>query len=97
MTADVEIHPSHRPLDLDQKRDGHLDRAPLPRFNEKSLCHIGDGLAETGLKAAAGYRRIAEAVQRSCAVAEAKGVSGGVRRRRAHYHRSRRSPLCNTR
>ena len=26
----------------------HLARAPLPRFNEKSLCGLGRGLAETG-------------------------------------------------
>ncbi|HTO85004.1 MAG TPA: hypothetical protein VMQ73_22470, partial [Methylomirabilota bacterium] len=25
-----------------------LGRAPFPRFNEKSLCRLGDGLAETG-------------------------------------------------
>ena len=25
-----------------------LGRAPLPRFNEKSLCRLGDGLAQTG-------------------------------------------------
>ena len=25
-----------------------LGRAPLPRFNEKSLCRLGEGLAETG-------------------------------------------------
>lgn len=26
----------------------NLSRAPFPRFNEKSLCHLGAGLDETG-------------------------------------------------
>lgn len=51
-----------------------LGRAPLPRFNEKSLCRLGDGLAETGLIAAEGYRRTVEAVRRFRAIADAMGV-----------------------
>jgi exopolyphosphatase/guanosine-5'-triphosphate,3'-diphosphate pyrophosphatase len=46
-----------------------LGRAPLPRFNEKSLCRLGDGLAETGLIAADSFRRTVEAVRRFRAIA----------------------------
>lgn len=52
-----------------------LGRAPLPRFNEKSLCRLGDGLAETGAIAADGFRRTVEAVRRFRAIADAMGVS----------------------
>jgi len=51
-----------------------LGRAPLPRFNEKSLCRLGDGLAETGLIAAEGFRRTVEAVRRFRAIADAMKV-----------------------
>lgn len=52
-----------------------LGRAPLPRFNEKSLCRLGDGLAQTGAIAADGFRRTVEAVRRFRAIAEAMGVA----------------------
>jgi len=52
-----------------------LGRAPLPRFNEKSLCRLGEGLAQTGAIAAEGFRRTVEAVRRFRAIAEAMGVS----------------------
>src|SRR3982751_1709730 len=52
-----------------------LGRAPLPRFNEKSLCRLGEGLAQTGAIAADGFRRTVEAVRRFRAIAEAMGVS----------------------
>lgn len=52
-----------------------LGRAPLPRFNEKSLCRLGEGLAETGMIAAEGFRRTVEAVRRFRAIADAMGVS----------------------
>ena len=51
-----------------------LGRAPLPRFNEKSLCRLGDGLAQTGAISAEGFRRTVEAVRRFRAIAEAMGV-----------------------
>jgi len=41
-----------------------MGRAPFPRFNEKSLCRLGDGLAETGALAADGFRRTVEANSR---------------------------------
>ena len=98
MRADIDAQSVHRPLDLDPKRAGRLDRAPygiidigsnsvrlvvydqlgrapLPRFNEKSLCRLGDGLAQTGLIAADGHRRTVEAVRRFRAIADAMGVS----------------------
>src|SRR5262245_44900292 len=51
-----------------------LGRAPFPRFNEKSLCRLGDGLAETGALAAEGFRRTVEATRRFRAIAEVMGV-----------------------
>jgi len=51
-----------------------MGRAPFPRFNEKSLCRLGDGLAETGALAADGFRRTVEATRRFRAIAEAMGV-----------------------
>jgi exopolyphosphatase/guanosine-5'-triphosphate,3'-diphosphate pyrophosphatase len=51
-----------------------LGRAPLPRFNEKSLCRLAEGLAETGAIAPDGFRRTVEATRRFRAIAEAMGV-----------------------
>src|SRR5262249_47645655 len=51
-----------------------LGRAPFPRFNEKSLCRLADGLAETGMLAAEGFRCTVEATRRFRAIAEAMGV-----------------------
>jgi exopolyphosphatase / guanosine-5'-triphosphate,3'-diphosphate pyrophosphatase len=52
-----------------------LGRAPLPRFNEKSLCRLGAGLAETGELQAGGFRRTVEAARRFRAIADAMGVA----------------------
>ena len=52
-----------------------LGRAPLPRFNEKSLCRLGDGLAQTGAIAPEAFRRTIEAVRRFRAIADAMGVT----------------------
>ena len=52
-----------------------LGRAPLPRFNEKSLCRLGEGLAETGAIAPAGFKRTIEALRRFRAIAQAMGVA----------------------
>src|ERR1700742_3970906 len=51
-----------------------LGRAPLPRFNEKSLCRLGEGLAETETIAPEGFRRTVEATRRFYAIAQAMGV-----------------------
>ena len=51
-----------------------LSRAPLPRFNEKLLCRLGDGLAETGVINPEGFRRTVNALRRFRAVADAMGV-----------------------
>ena len=51
-----------------------LGRAPMPRFNEKSLCRLAEGLAQTGAIAPDGFRRTVEAVRRFRAIAEAMGV-----------------------
>src|SRR5579871_2115818 len=52
-----------------------LGRAPLPRFNEKSLCRLGDGLAQTGAIAPENFRRTVEATRRFRAIADAMGVT----------------------
>ena len=41
-----------------------LGRAPLPRFNEKSLLRLGEGLAETGVIPADSFRRAVQAARR---------------------------------
>ena len=51
-----------------------LGRAPMPRFNEKSLLRLGEGLAETGVIAPDGFRRAIQAVGRFRAIADAMGV-----------------------
>src|ERR1700758_4978711 len=51
-----------------------LGRAPMPRFNEKSLARLAEGLAETGAIAPEGFRRTVEAARRFRAIAEAMGV-----------------------
>src|SRR5262245_17086502 len=51
-----------------------LGRAPLPRFNEKSLCRLGEGLAETGAIAPDNFRRTVEASRRFRAIGDAMGV-----------------------
>lgn len=51
-----------------------LGRAPLPRFNEKSLCRLGEGLAQTGAIHPDNFRRTVEAVRRFRAIADAMGV-----------------------
>ena len=52
-----------------------LSRAPLPRFNEKSLCRLGEGLAETGAIREENFRRTVEATRRFAAIAEAMHVA----------------------
>ena len=52
-----------------------LGRAPLPRFNEKSLCRLGEGLAQTGAIAPENFGRTVEAIRRFRAIADAMGVS----------------------
>jgi exopolyphosphatase / guanosine-5'-triphosphate,3'-diphosphate pyrophosphatase len=51
-----------------------LGRAPMPRFNEKSLCRLAEGLSETGAIAPDGFRRAVQAVRRFRAIADAMGV-----------------------
>lgn len=52
-----------------------LGRAPLPRYIEKSLCRLGDGLAQTGAISIQAMRRTIEALRRFRAIADAMGVS----------------------
>jgi exopolyphosphatase / guanosine-5'-triphosphate,3'-diphosphate pyrophosphatase len=52
-----------------------LGRAPLPRYTERSLCRLGDGLAQTGAISAESFRRTVEAVRRFRAIADAMKVS----------------------
>ncbi|MDX7953950.1 Ppx/GppA family phosphatase [Lichenihabitans sp. Uapishka_5] len=51
-----------------------IGRAPLPRFNEKSLCRLGEGLAQTGAIAPENFSRTIEALRRFRAIADAMGV-----------------------
>ncbi len=52
-----------------------LGRAPIPRFNEKSLCRLGEKLAETGEIQPDNFRRAVEAARRFRAIADAMGVT----------------------
>src|ERR1700685_1203866 len=52
-----------------------LGRAPLPRFNEKYLCRLGEGLARTGTIPAGWFPRAVQAARRFRAIAEAMGVA----------------------
>ena len=80
-----------------------LGRAPFPRFNEKSLCRLAEGLDETGELPAEGFRRTVEAVRRfrpsptamECRAhrrARDRGRAPGEQRRRPWSPRSRRRP-----
>jgi exopolyphosphatase/guanosine-5'-triphosphate,3'-diphosphate pyrophosphatase len=51
-----------------------LGRAPMPRFNEKSLARLAEGLADTGAITPDHFRRAVEAVRRFRAIADAMGV-----------------------
>jgi exopolyphosphatase/guanosine-5'-triphosphate,3'-diphosphate pyrophosphatase len=51
-----------------------LGRAPMPRFNEKALCRLADGLEQTGAIAPEGFRRTVEAARRFRAIADAMEV-----------------------
>lgn len=52
-----------------------LGRAPLPRFNEKSMCRLGEGLAQTGAIKTESFKRTVDAVRRFRAIADAMGVT----------------------
>lgn len=52
-----------------------LGRAPLPRYVEKLLCRLGDGVAETGRISEEGFRRTIEAMRRFQAIAGAMQVA----------------------
>src|SRR5450631_2873080 len=52
-----------------------LGRPPLPRFNEKSLCRLGEGLAQTGAIQPDNFARTVQATRRFRAIAEAMGVT----------------------
>jgi len=52
-----------------------LGRAPFPRFNEKALCQLGDGLARTGALAPEGVARTLAALRRFRAIADAMAVA----------------------
>jgi exopolyphosphatase/guanosine-5'-triphosphate,3'-diphosphate pyrophosphatase len=52
-----------------------LGRAPMPRFNEKSLARLAEGLAETAAIAPDHFRSAVEALRRFRAIADAMGVT----------------------
>lgn len=51
-----------------------LSRAPFPRFNEKSFCALGEGLAETGRLSEAAMEKALDAIGRFEAIARAMRV-----------------------
>ena len=51
-----------------------LSRAPIPRFNEKSLCHLGAGLDETGRLNDEAIEATLRAASRFAAIAKAMDV-----------------------
>ncbi len=51
-----------------------LSRAPFPRFNEKSFCGLGEGLAATGRLSEASMLGAVEAVHRHAVIAKAMEV-----------------------
>ena len=52
-----------------------LGRAPFPRFNEKSLCRLGEGLDETDRLSEASFARAVEACRRFRAICDAMAVA----------------------
>jgi exopolyphosphatase/guanosine-5'-triphosphate,3'-diphosphate pyrophosphatase len=52
-----------------------LGRAPFPRFNEKSLCRLGEGLEETGRLSEASFARTVDACRRFRAICDAMEVA----------------------
>lgn len=52
-----------------------LGRAPMPRYVEKSLCRLGEGLAQTGAISDDGFRRTIAALKRFAAISAAMGVT----------------------
>jgi exopolyphosphatase / guanosine-5'-triphosphate,3'-diphosphate pyrophosphatase len=52
-----------------------LSRAPFPRFNEKSLCRLGEGLEETGRLSEQSFARTVDACRRFRAITEAMDVA----------------------
>jgi exopolyphosphatase/guanosine-5'-triphosphate,3'-diphosphate pyrophosphatase len=51
-----------------------IGRSPFPRFNEKALCQLGDGLARTGALTPDGMARTLAALRRFRAIADAMAV-----------------------
>ncbi len=52
-----------------------LGRAPFPRFNEKSLCRLGEGLGQTGQLGEESFARTVAACRRFRAIGDAMGVA----------------------
>jgi exopolyphosphatase/guanosine-5'-triphosphate,3'-diphosphate pyrophosphatase len=52
-----------------------LGRAPFPRFNEKSLCRLGEGLEETGRLSETSFARTVDACRRFRAICDAMEVA----------------------
>lgn len=52
-----------------------LGRAPFPRFNEKSLCRLGEGLEQTGRLSETSFARTVEACRRFRAITGAMQVA----------------------
>jgi exopolyphosphatase / guanosine-5'-triphosphate,3'-diphosphate pyrophosphatase len=78
--ADRRNRPHHAVVDIGSNSVrllvyDELSRAPFPRFNEKSLCRLGEGLEETGRLGEASFARTVEACRRFRAISAAMGVA----------------------
>ena len=52
----------------------NLDRAPIPSFNEKSLCALGNGVITTGKLSKSGVEKALIALKRFRALVEIMGI-----------------------
>ena len=78
--ADRRDRPHHAVIDIGSNSVrlvvyDELSRAPFPRFNEKSLCRLGEGLEETGRLGEASFARTVEACRRFRAICDAMDVA----------------------
>jgi exopolyphosphatase / guanosine-5'-triphosphate,3'-diphosphate pyrophosphatase len=78
--ADRRERPHHAVVDIGSNSVrlvvyDELGRAPFPRFNEKSLCRLGEGLEETGRLSDESFARAVQACRRFRAISDAMEVA----------------------
>jgi exopolyphosphatase/guanosine-5'-triphosphate,3'-diphosphate pyrophosphatase len=87
----ARVRPHHAVVDIGSNSVrlvvyDELGRAPFPRFNEKSLCRLGEGLEQTGRLSATSFACTLDACRRFRAICDA----GGARRRARDRGRAQR-------